>query len=241
MDLELFVRNTQPFLAWLVEWHDGLPTWTWDEILQNVSGDAGRIALLAVDVTSGFCREGALASERVSRIVDPITLVFNRAHEAGVRHFLLPQDAHTEDAVEFRSYPPHCTRGSDEPLTISELLNLPFAGLFTIFEKNSISSDIDTGLGEWLDRHPEVTTLIVTGDCTDLCVYQLAMYLRLRANVRNLRDVRVIVPLDCIDTFDLPVEEARRLGVMPHDADLVHLVFAHAMAGNGVEVIIRVV
>lgn len=241
MNLEQLVQNTRPFLAWLVEWHDGLPIGTWDEILQNVGGDADRIAVMAVDVTSGFCRVGALASERVGCIVDPITRVFNRAHEVGVRHFLLPQDAHTEDTVEFVSYPPHCTQGSDESLTASELRDLPFAGLFTIFEKDSISSDIDTGLGVWLDRHPEVTTLIVTGDCTDLCVYQLAMYLRLRANVRNLRDVRVIVPLDCIDTFDLPVEEARRLGAMPHDADLLHLVFAHSMASNGVEVVIRVV
>ncbi len=241
MDLEQFVQNSRPFLAWLLEWHDGLPTRTRDEILQMVGGDAGRIAVLAVDVTGGFCRGGALASERVARIVDPVTLVFNRAHEAGVRHFLLPQDTHTKDAVEFGSYPPHCTRGSDEPLTVSELRNLPFAGLFTIFEKDSISSDIDTGLGEWLDRRPEVTTLIVTGDCTDLCVYHLAMYLRLRANVRSLRDVRVIVPLDCIDTFDLSVEEARWIGAMPHDADLVHLIFAHAMAGNGVEIVRQVV
>jgi len=236
MDLEQFVQNSRPFLAWLLEWHDGLPTLTWDEILQDVGGDAGRIAVLAVDVTRGFCSEGPLASERVGSIVGPITRVFRRAHEIGVRHFILPQDTHTENAVEFGSYPPHCRRGSEESQTVDELRNLPFAGQFMILEKNSISSDIDTGLGEWLDRHPEVTTLIVTGDCTDLCVYQLAMYLRLRANARNLREVRVIVPMDSIDTFDMPVEEARRIGAMPHDADLLHLVFAQAMAANGVEI-----
>jgi nicotinamidase-related amidase len=240
MDLEQFVQNSRPFLAWLLEWHAGLPPLTWDEIVQDVDGDAGRIAVMAVDVTRGFCSEGPLASERVGRIVAPITRLFQRAYEVGVQHFLLPQDTHTEDAVEFGSYPAHCTRDSKESQTVEELLALPFAGLFTIFEKNSISSDIDTGLGPWLDARPEVTTIIVTGDCTDLCVYQLAMYLRLRANARNLRQVRVIVPMDSIDTFDLPVEEARRIGAMPHDADLLHLVFAHAMASNGVEVVKQV-
>jgi nicotinamidase-related amidase len=240
MDLEQLVQNSRPFLTWLLEWHDGLPTITWEEILQAVEGDPSRIAVMAVDVTRGFCSEGPLASERVGRIVEPISTGFRRAYEVGVRHFLLPQDTHTEDAVEFGSYPPHCVRGSDEPQTVDELRNLPFANLFTIFEKNSISSDIDTGLGPWLDQHPQVTTVIVTGDCTDLCVYQLAMYLRLRANARNLRQIRVIVPMDTIDTFDLPVDEARRIGAMPHNADLLHLVFAHAMASNGVEIVKQV-
>ena len=241
MNLEQLVENSRPFLAWLLEWQDGLSTLTWDEILKGVGGDVGRIAVLAVDVTRGFCREGPLASERVGRIVEPITRVFRRAHEVGVRHFILPQDTHTENAVEFGSYPPHCKVGSEESQTVDELRNLPFSDRYLVLAKNSISPDIDTGLGEWLDRHPEVTTLIVTGDCTDLCVYELAMFLRLRANARNLREVRVVVPMDTIDTFDLPVEEARRIGAMPHDADLLHLVFAHAMASNGVEIVKQVV
>jgi len=241
MNLEQLVENSRPFLAWLLEWHDGLPTLAWDDILQGVGGDAGRVAVLAVAVPRGFCSEGPLASERVGRIVEPITRVFRQAHQLGVRHFILPQDTHTENAVEFGSYPPHCKAGSEESQTVDELRNLPFSDEYLVLEKNSISSDIDTDLGAWLDRHPEVTTLIVTGDCTDLCVYQLAMYLRLRANARNLREVRVIVPLDTIDTFDLPVEQARRIGAMPHDADLLHLVFAHAMASNGVEIVKQVV
>lgn len=241
MDIERFVQNSRPFLAWLLEWHEGLPTRTWSDILQDVGGDAGRIAVLAVDVTRGFCSQGPLASERVGGIVGPITRVFRRAHELGVRHFILPQDTHTENAVEFGSYPPHCRRDSEESQTVDELRSLPFSDQYLVLEKNSISSDIDTGLGEWLDRHPEVTTLIVTGDCTDLCVYHLAMYLRLRANARNLRDVRVIVPIDTIDTFNLPVDVARSAGAMPHDADLLHLAFAHAMASNGVEIVKQVV
>lgn len=241
MELEQLITNSRPFLAWLVDWHNGLDTVEWEELIRDVDGDPGRVAVLAVDVTRGFCSEGPLASERVGGIVQPIVRIFRQAYDLGVRHFLLPQDTHTKDAVEFGSYPPHCKAGTDESVTVPELLDLPFSVLYRIMAKNSISSDIDTELGPWLDDHPEVTTFVVTGDCTDLCVYQLAMYLRLRANARNLRGVRVIVPLAAVDTFDIPVEVAREIGAMPHHGDLLHLVFAYGMAANGVELVRDVV
>jgi hypothetical protein len=63
------------------------------------------------------------------------------------------------------------------------------------------------------------------------------MYLRLRANVLGLRQVRVIVPADCVQTYDLPVETAQELGALPHDGDLLHRVFLYHMALNGIEVV----
>jgi nicotinamidase-related amidase len=240
MNVERLIEKSRPFFGWLVDWYNNLPTITVAQAIEEVDGDAGRVAMLAVDVTTGFCSDGALASERVGSIVPPITQLFQRAHELGVRHFILPQDTHTEDAVEFSSYPAHCVRGTDEPVTVPELDELPFASEYVIFEKNSISSAIDTGLGDWLDHHPQVTTFFVVGDCTDLCVYQLAMYLRLRANARNQRDVRVIVPANAVDTFDLPVDVAREIGAMPHPGDLLHLIFLSSMAQNGVEIVAQI-
>jgi hypothetical protein len=96
-------------------------------------------------------------------------------------------------------------------------------------------------LDGWLAAHPRVTTFLVAGDCTDLCVHQLAMHLRLRANALNLRDARVILPVDAVDTFDLPVPVAEEIGAMPHHGDLLHLIFLYNMAQNGVEVVRRVV
>jgi nicotinamidase-related amidase len=173
--------------------------------------------------------------------VPPIVHLFERAYALGVRHFILPQDTHSPDAVEFGSFPPHCVRGTDEPVTVPELRALPFSDRYLIIEKDSISSNLDTELGKWLDNHPEVTTFIVTGDCTDFCVHQLAMYLRLRANALGLRDVRVIVPVTGVDTFHIPVDMAREIDAMPHHADLLHLVFLYSMAQNGVQVVKEVV
>lgn len=239
MNLEQLLDHSRPFLGWLVDWYNDRSTIELEQIVDETGGP-DRAAVLAVDVTAGFCHQGALASDRVARIVPPIVRLFEQAYALGVRHFILPQDTHSEDAVEFESFPPHCVRGTDEPVTVPELRALPFSDLYLTLEKDSISSNLDTGLGQWLDMHPEVTTFLVTGDCTDFCVYQLAMYLRLRANARNLREVRVIVPMNGVDTFDIPVDVAQEIGAMPHDADLLHLIFLYSMAQNGVEIVAEV-
>jgi hypothetical protein len=49
------------------------------------------------------------------------------------------------------------------------------------------------------------------------------------------------VPENCVDTYDLPVEAARELGVAPHDGDLLHKVFLYHMALNAVEVVKEIV
>jgi nicotinamidase-related amidase len=240
VNVEDLITSSRPFLAWLVNWYNKRPALALDQLIDGDGTRPDSVALLAVDVTVGFCSDGPLSSDRVGRIAAPIARLFRRAHRHGVRNFLLPQDTHTEDAVEFNSFPPHCVGGTSEPVTVPELRDLPFSDLFTVIEKNSISSDIDTELDAWLADNPEVTTFVVVGDCTDLCVYQLAMHLRLRANALNLRDTRVILPLDGVDTFDIPVDVAEEIGAMPHHGDLTHLIFLYSMAQNGIEIVSEV-
>ena len=241
MDLEELISGSRPFLAWLVDWYNSRPALGLDELVAGAENPPDHIAVLAVDITQGFCSDGPLSSQRVGRIAEPIARLFRRAHDLGVRHFILPQDTHTADAVEFGSFPPHCVRGTNEPVTVPELRSLPFSDLFRVIEKNSISSGIGTELDAWLDGHPEVTTFLIAGDCTDICVYQLAMHLRARANALDLQGVRVIVPMDGVDTFDIPVDVALQIGAMPHHGNLIHLIFLYSMAQNGVEVVAEVV
>ena len=225
--------ESKPFLDWLARWEADLPSLE----LETVVIEPGRVALVSSDLVKGFCREGPLASPRTASIIPAAVDLFRRAHELGVRHFLLTEDAHDPDAVEFSAYPPHCVAGTAESETIDELKGLPFSDLFTIFAKNSISSTIGTDLNAWLEAHPEVSTFIIVGDCTDICVYQLAIDLRLRANVLGQRDARVIVPADAVQTYDMPVEMAEELGALPHDGDLLHSIFLYHMALNGIEVV----
>jgi nicotinamidase-related amidase len=205
--------------------------------VDEVIPDPAAVALISVDLTVGFCCQGPLASPRVAAIVPAAVRLFRRVHELGVRHFLLLQDTHDADALEFSAYPPHAVAGTAESETIDELKDLPFADLFIIMPKNSVSCDIGTDLGPWLEAHPAVTTFIVVGDCTDICVYLAAMYLRLRANVLGLRDAHVVVPADCVQTYDLTVAAAEELGALPHDGDLLHRVFLYHMALNGIQVV----
>lgn len=228
--------QSKPFVTYLEAWLAGLKPLK----LSKVIDDPAKVAVLCVDIINGFCTIGPLASPRVQGIVKPITKLFSDCRDAGVRHFILTQDTHAPDAVEFANYPPHCVRDTAESQTAPELLRLPFADEYQLFKKNSIASHQNTGLDKWLKAHPEVSTFIVAGDCSDLCTYQLAMHLRLRANAAQIRGVRVILPENCVQTYDTPVKAAQQLGIPAHDGDLLHAVFLHNMWANGVEVVSRV-
>ena len=131
-------------------------------------------------------------------------------------------------------------RGTWEAETVEAFKKLPFFEQMTVIGKNSINPGLNTGLPGWLEAHPEVDTFIVVGDCTDLCTYQLAMFLRLDANARQVSR-RVIVPANCVQTYDLPVEVASGLGALPHPGDLLHAIFLYHMQLNGVEVVAEIV
>jgi hypothetical protein len=40
-----------------------------------------------------------------------------------------------------------------------------------------------------------------------------------------------------VQTYDLPVDAAKSLGIPPHPGDLLHAVFLYHLALNGVEVV----
>jgi nicotinamidase-related amidase len=226
-------ESSAAFVDYLEQWLKDLPQASLAGVLESPE----RAAVLCVDVINGFCTVGPLSSPRVQGIVAPIAALFEAAHRLGVRHFVLPQDTHDPQAVEFAQYPPHCVRGDVQSQTAPELIALPFASDFTVVEKNSISSSANGKLDAWLAAHPQVNTFIVTGDCSDLCTYQLAMHLRVRANELQLRDARVILPANCVQTYHTPLDVAAKLGIPPHPGDLLHAIFLFNMAANGVEVV----
>lgn len=232
MAVKTLTQKACPFLEYLSTWQEGLPILPLNQAIPNPQHSA----ILSVDVIEGFCHHGPLASPRVKGIIEPIVNLFQRAWANGVRHILLIQDTHEPNAVEFAAFPPHCVRGSSESEAVPEFKALPFFDQMVIIPKNSISSALNTDLNDWLTAHPQVDTFIIVGDCTDLCTYQLAMHLRLDANARQLKR-RVILPANCVETYDLPVEVAKQIGAMPHDGELLHIIFLYHMALNSIEVV----
>jgi nicotinamidase-related amidase len=145
--------------------------------------------------------------------------------------------------VEFSAFPPHCIRGTEEAEVVEPLARFASLDGVRVFRKNATNGMFgtdDQGLRffEWLDdvlaQGP--VTFLVVGDCTDLCIYQNATGIRLFANERNAR-AEVIVPASHSRTYDLPVDVAKKEGIVAHDADFLDLVFLYHMNLNGIRIL----
>ncbi|GHG05276.1 nicotinamidase [Deinococcus piscis] len=199
-------------------------------VLDLGSTDLASVAVVAVDILNGFAREGALASPRVEGIIGPSARLIAQGLEAGLpaAHIGMMADAHPADAEEFRAYPPHCVQGTSEAEWVTELLDLPAAGKFSYFYKNSIASHHTPELERWLESTAP-QTLIVIGDVTDLCLYSLGLHLLTRSQHRGLGQ-RIVLPANCAQTWDAP----------DHPADLYHSLFLYQLARTGAEVVSEV-
>ena len=220
------------FLDWLAEWKNSLPSIVLSKLLINPD----RTALVSIDMVNGFCHQGSLASEKVKSIIPEAVTLIKKLNDSGVTKFLLFQDTHDAKAEEFQAYPPHCVKGSLESQTIPEFLNLPFADKFEVFEKNSISAFQNTHFSDWLAKNKQINTFIMVGNCTDICIYQAVLELKTEANSRNITR-SIIVPENCVATFETSLETSRKIGAMPHDSTLLHDIFLYSMKLNGAEVV----
>jgi nicotinamidase-related amidase len=204
--------------------------------LSDVAPDPAAAAIFSADLINAFLREGDLSSERIDQITEPVLALVQRAWDYGIRDFVFLQDTHPADSPEFEAYPAHAIAGTSESEMIPELAALPFAGHFTIIEKNSLHPAIDTNFDAWLDAHPDLRTAIVIGDCTDLCVTALAMHLRLRANARGVQGFQVVIPMDCVETFDIPDDPTLPPGAA-HPAEFFHAVWLYHLASNNIRIV----
>jgi nicotinamidase-related amidase len=218
--------------TFILDWLETVPTVS----LAEIAPDPSTAALFSEDMINGFVHHGALASPRIKALVPPVVKLFQRAWDHGIRRFVLSEDEHDPETPEFESYLPHCVVGSDESRTMPELSELPFADAFAVVEKNSLNPAIATGFDAWLEMNGDIRTAIVVGNCTDLCTYQLAMHLRMRANALNIQQFTVIVPIDAVNTFDVPESTSSTPGT-PHPGDFFHHVFLYHMAQNGIRVV----
>lgn len=154
--------------------------------------------VFVVDMVNGFTKEGALADPAILACARPIQKLVETIHPA----LWFVNDSHDENSSEFASFPPHCIKGTSEALVIEELARLQQqAG---VLEKNAISAAFAPGFSAMLESLPETCDLIVTGCCTDLCVLQLVLPLLSWLHQNNRQGCRVIVPADCVETYDAP-------------------------------------
>lgn len=177
--------------------------------------------IFVVDMINGFIKEGALHDEAILTCANPIqTLITDLSCEC-----IFIADAHMENTREFNSYPLHCVKGTSESEVIEELQ--PYAK--TIYYKNStnafMSEDFTAFLQEDIYYYDDI---IITGCCTDICILQFALSLNAWLNEHNEEHKRIIVPMDCVDTYH--IEQL-------HDASATNTFALMNMEANGILVV----
>lgn len=172
--------------------------------------------IVSIDMNRGFAKAGALYSDRVEALVPKTAAFLKRCDALGYQ--ILPfSDCHTPASPELSSYPTHCMQGSEEHMLVEELSFLTDR----VVPKNSTN-------GFFAGELPleGITRVVVTGCCTDICIYQFAVTLKAWLNEKNL-GVEVIVPMGLVETYDAPW----------HGADLLGVVSLESMMSNGVTVV----
>ncbi len=178
-------------------------------------------ALVIVDMVNGFTREGALKSPRVEALIPKITELSKACDELHIKKLAFA-DCHTKASPEFDAYPAHCMIGTSEGEMVDELREL---GGYTLIPKNSTNGFLEEAFLQWLEENQHINTFIITGDCTDICVQQFAVTLKTWFNMQN-KKVRIIVPINQVDTYDLDL----------HNGDLMNVMALYNMMINGIEV-----
>ena len=233
------------FFNYMTKKVDQAPSISLDELIQE-SGGIESLYLVYVDILKGFCEEGPLASDRVNEMVKPVANLSERLVSKGIpaENLIFLNDHHPEDAVEFGAFAPHCRRSTKEAEIVDALKPYYEKEGAQIYRKNATNGLFGVNQDgkrffEWLEHifQQKKSTFVIVGDCTDLCIYQNAMGIRLFANEKNASSVNVVVPISHVRTYDISVEQAEQFNIYAHDADFMDVVFLYHMQMNGIKVV----
>ena len=187
-------RRTPPLRRWTDDRRQPRRSWTGSPtgIDHLPAGDPGRAVAatrrarpdLAWNDQRLLLRRPAQRPAR-GGIVAPIAALMQAGYAAGVRRFVLTQDTHDPDAPEFAAMGRRTACAAPRGRDGGRLYGAARSPMSSAsWRRTASAARIGTGFDAWLDapEQREVDTFVVVGDCTDLCTYQLAMHLKLRAN-----------------------------------------------------------
>jgi len=150
-------------------------------------------ALLVIDMLNGFLKPGhnLYCGDQAREIIPNVQNLIEEHLKNGDKVFFIC-DNHEPNDLEFKMFPVHCVKGSEETNIISELVD--YSSPESIILKRRYSALFETDLKQKLEKlNPG--KIILSGVCTDICVMHSA------SDFRNL-DYEVEVPVDCVATFD---------------------------------------
>ena len=149
---------------------------------------------LLINTIKGFHNIGNLANPRMANIIPNIVKLLEE--DGPSDRTILVGDCHDPDDKEFKMFSRHCVEGTEETKIIDELRIPFFRAIGQYIQKTRFSGFWYTELGPILE-HLKPEQIIFAGGYTDICV----MFTAVDALMRNYK---VIVPMDCVETFDAP-------------------------------------
>ena len=175
--------------------------------------------LFIVDINNGFAKGGALYSPRIENLINPI-VNFTKSVSNDIKSIIAFTDYHTNKSTELLNYPTHCIENTIECEIFDEL---KFIENIKIVKKNSTNGFF--ALDDLSFNNTD--NIIIIGDCTDICIYQLAITLKSYFNQNNINK-NIIVPINLVDTYNID---------NVHPAELLNIVFLNSMIQNGIKVV----
>ncbi|MGL5977386.1 MAG: cysteine hydrolase family protein [Erysipelotrichaceae bacterium] len=149
-----------------------------------------------IDMVEGFVLHGPLSDSHISNLDQGIIALLSHIERA-----VFACDHHIPGAREFSSFPEHCLDATDESQIMESLR--PYAK--ETIQKNSTNTFLapafQAQLAEYIAQHDD---FVLVGCCTDICVMQFALTLNTYFNQEDLREKRVIVVADLVETYDAP-------------------------------------
>lgn len=180
--------------------------------------------VFVVDMIKGFVNVGPLHDEAISKIEANIEKCLK---DLDCNNYFVC-DCHPPHTREFNAYPEHCTIGSVE----SEIVDSLHPYVKRVIHKNSTNTFVAPEFEAFLkDDLKYYKDIVITGCCTDLCIMHFVLSLNTWFNEHNMQEYRIIVPVDCVETYDID-------GV--HAAEFYNSVALNMMASNGVCVVSKI-
>jgi nicotinamidase-related amidase len=177
--------------------------------------------LVVVDMLCGFLVEGNLADPRINRIVPSVVNLVKNAIKENDK-IVAFKDSHKVDDIEFKTYPPHCIKGTKECDLIPQLKK--YEDDMLIIEK-STTNGFNTLKFDALIKNHSFEKVVVCGCCTDICVFNFVDSLNSYFKKHNIKTTIEVVK-DAVDTFNLK----------DHFADEVNRKYLKILENKGINI-----
>ena len=153
-----------------------------------------------IDMNNGFVNFGNMANPKYNELVSEQLKLINKFREENqLVNFVL--EGHTNDSIEFDSYPSHCVLGTKEAELIPEFIDEQNKENTRTYYKNSINGMLNRNLQDDIKSQDNLNEIVIGGVCADLCVMDFARTFSRYLDEINRR-AKIFVVENTIDTYD---------------------------------------